>query len=161
MLESVRINLALSTLYISVVFSSSAAAQGEWSEIARDRTGTTIYAGKVIPSALPNRDGRDLFKVSPLDAELARQADNAEGNSSIWIKMDHSNDRTEKLRSTLLLYAVDCHMGGSRLRQSIGYMPDGRVAYSRNYSKGDNDYVVAAPGSSGEAIVNYVCGRGY
>lgn len=75
----------------------------EWVLIGTSTLGSDLY---VRPS-----DVRGFDPQSPLRA--------------IWVKLDHSRNKTVKFRSATQRYVIDCSQGTYQEAEGVGYMPNG------------------------------------
>lgn len=78
--------------------------------------------------------------------------------SELWVKIDHSHDRTTKARISMALLWIDCDDRKIGQRSFVEYAPNGAVL-----SSSDDEHPQmspAVPESMGEALLEVVCKKG-
>lgn len=87
------------------------------------------------------------------DLERTRLID---GTLSLWIRVDHTNDRSTRYRSSISHYQIDCQLMTYRAGTVVAYFPDGRS----DRSEGQSQYEAAQdliPGTTLEATASRMC----
>ena len=87
------------------------------------------------------------------DADSIRRSGN---QVTVWERLDHSRDKTEKERERKKLVRYDCAERTRILINVIAYYPDGTVK-SATWQPYEQEAVPVAPGTVGEATLEAVC----
>lgn len=77
--------------------------------------------------------------------------------AAIWIKTDHSQDKTVKRRQSKKRNIYDCEARTVFISVIVDYDKFGRVIFSHKYSKIENPEADVVPGSIGEAYMEIAC----
>lgn len=90
------------------------------------------------------------------DASSIRRVGN---NVRLWIKVDHSRDRSTRVRLTLELWSYNCDARTTLAISSYNYLPDGTVLSQRTLYDDPADYTPVIPESVAETAMQMVCQR--
>ena len=136
-----RTILQLVTLISTVVIPSTLRAETNWKILSASSTGSVISVDVASIKVSPPKTGRNF---------VVRQ---------IWVRWDHSNDKTVSHRKSVELYSVDCANDSSAIISYAEYNADTTVKVSQNLDDYDFRYKPNAPDTIGLAIQEFACGR--
>lgn len=77
----------------------------------------------------------------------------------IWVKYDHSADKTETAKSKVELLRFNCIAETSAQASSVSYGADGTVIKSKTWDDFDFNYEPEVPDTIGYAIMEFACGK--
>jgi hypothetical protein len=129
-------HLVFAATILAIPAQAHAQLGSTWSEIARDPKGGIWYAGE------------------------ARQ-EGATGSYTVWVKLDLSHDDTTPLREQVFQFSVECMKWQSRIMQVVDYLPSGEVSRRKSYTDTASPLTAPVPGSTGDRVVYFTCGRGW
>ena len=127
---------------VCVVFQSISANAAVWKFQTSSVNGTDVYVDTESWRELPPVQIKRPFSV--------RQ---------IWVKYDHSKDKTETARSKVELLRFNCTAETSALASLVSYRADGTVIKSKTWDDYDFNYEPVVPDTIGYAIMQFACGR--
>jgi len=126
----------LLAIFLAWSVSHPAHAQAGWKVVAFTNTGSVWYA-----------------RVADLDILTGDRR-------KIWVKQDHSRNKTVTIRETKTLYWVEC---GSRSLAALSWVairPNGTVADTGDIPDYQARFSRVVPDSVGEGLVSSVCAAG-
>ena len=124
-----RHGIILSSL--TLLFATPAVG-ADWRYVGTSDNGTTIYV--------------DMETMRPTGDTV-----------NVWVRYDHSRDRTIRFRETKQLVTYNCSARTSTLRSYISYDANGRVVDSGDISTYQLRQNNVAPDTIGDAIMTAVC----
>lgn len=111
------------------------AAAQTWQRYARTSAGTVLY----------------------LDADSVRRSGDI---AHVWVRQDHSLDRTVSHRETKVLWALNCVDQTQALISYVDYGANGTVTRSYTNRSYEIRYDPIVPGSLGHTLFEQVCAAG-
>lgn len=97
-----------------------------------------------------DRQGSKLY----VDSESVRKSN---GKVQIWIKMDHSEDKTIRIRESRELWSYDCDERTSATLHYTHYNANGTIAASKSKSDSPFNYTPVVPETFGETAMRVAC----
>ncbi|MEA3031850.1 MAG: hypothetical protein QOG13_3175 [Sphingomonadales bacterium] len=80
------------------------------------------------------------------------------GNKArLWIRVDHSRDRSTRAREVRELWSYDCGAQTTLALSSISYLPNGAILAQRVLADDPFDYTPVIPESIAETAMRLVC----
>ena len=103
-----------------------------WEYLARDTAGAELY----------------------WDPSTIRQVENT---VRVWIRIDHSRDRSTRVRDTRELWSYSCAEETTLALSSISYLPSGATANQITRHDTRYDYTPVIPGTLSARVMRLVC----
>lgn len=128
-LLSIRLGAAVAA---AIVFNAAAVTHAEWSPLTSASDGT-VYS---------------------IDPDRVRTVG---GRRQVWLKGDHSQDRTERARSSMTLLSIDCSASTIRTLVENKYDSYGKTISSRSNTDYGVGYNPITPETIGEDVARSVC----
>ena len=120
----------------------TSALASDWRYLGTGTTGTIVLVDIESVRELPEIRIRRPFPVM-----------------QIWVKMDHSKDKTVAYREQKVLWRYNCTDESGMIASYVTYGSSGRVLQSDSFEDYDFRYSPATPDTMKYAIMEFACGR--
>jgi len=82
-----------------------------------------------------------------------------DGKYHVWIKGDHSRDRGERARTTMMMVSINCNASSMRMLSVTSYDSYGKVIQSQNQPDYDSGYEPITPDTMVDTLAAPLCSK--